>query len=148
MAGTEARKGTLCCKGCEGSADAGHAAGIPPIENLSLYAKMGIDLFCFSGGKGLRGPQCAGILLGRKNLIEAALAQCSPWEGAVCRAMKVGKEEIIGVLAAVESWTKQDLNALNKQWGKRVERIAKIVETVPGVKTEITIPEDGNRYPT
>ena len=124
------------------------AAGIPPIGNLSLYAKMGIDLFCFSGGKGLRGPQCSGLLLGRKDLIEAALAQCSPWEGAVCRAMKVGKEEIIGVLAAVESWTKQDLDALNKEWSKRVERIAKIVETVPGVSTEIRIPEGGNSYPT
>jgi L-seryl-tRNA(Ser) seleniumtransferase len=124
------------------------AAGIPPIGNLTLYAKMGIDLFCFSGGKGLRGPQCSGLLLGRKDLIEAALAQCSPWEGAVCRAMKVGKEEIIGVLAAVESWTKQDLNALNKEWSKRVERIAKLVETVPGVTTEIRIPEGGNRYPT
>jgi L-seryl-tRNA(Ser) seleniumtransferase len=124
------------------------AAGIPPISNLSTYAKMGIDLFCFSGGKGLRGPQCSGLLLGRKDLIEAALAQCSPWEGAVCRAMKVGKEEIIGVLAAVESWMKQDLEALNKQWGRRVERIAKIVETVPGVTTEIRIPEGGNRYPT
>lgn len=124
------------------------AAGIPPIGNLTLYAKMGVDLFCFSGGKGLRGPQCSGILLGRKDLIEAALAQCSPWEGAVCRAMKVGKEEIIGVLAAVESWTRQDLDALNKEWSKRVDRIAKIVETVPGVTTEIKIPEGGNRYPT
>jgi L-seryl-tRNA(Ser) seleniumtransferase len=124
------------------------AAGIPPIGNLTLYAKMGIDLFCFSGGKGLRGPQCSGLLLGRKDLIEAALAQCSPWEGAVCRAMKVGKEEIIGVLAAVESWMKQDLDALNKTWSRRVERIAKIVETVPGVTTEIKIPEGGNRYPT
>jgi uncharacterized pyridoxal phosphate-dependent enzyme len=124
------------------------AAGIPPIGNLTLYAKMGIDLFCFSGGKGLRGPQCSGILLGRKDLIEAALAQCNPWEGAVCRPMKVGKEEIIGVLAAVESWTKQDLDALNKEWSKRVERIAKVVETVSGVTTEIKVPEDGNRYPT
>lgn len=124
------------------------AAGIPPIGNLSLYAKMGVDLFCFSGGKGLRGPQCSGILLGRKELIDASLAQCSPWEGAVCRAMKVGKEEIIGVLAAVEYWTKQDLSVLNRQWATRVERIAKIVETVPGVSTEIKVPEDGNRYPT
>jgi uncharacterized pyridoxal phosphate-dependent enzyme len=124
------------------------AAGIPPIGNLTLYAKMGIDLFCFSGGKGLRGPQCSGILLGRKDLIQAALAQCNPWEGAVCRPMKVGKEEIIGVLAAVESWTKQDLDALNKEWSRRVDRIAKVVETVPGVTTQIKIPEDGNRYPT
>ncbi len=124
------------------------AAGIPPFENLSLYAKMGIDLYCFSGGKGLRAPQCSGLLLGRKDLIEAALANCSPWEGAVCRAMKVGKEEIIGVLAAVEAWSHTDLAQLNQEWKRRVERIVKLVETVPGVTTKIEIPAEGNRYPT
>jgi L-seryl-tRNA(Ser) seleniumtransferase len=124
------------------------AAGIPPFENLSRYAKMGIDLYCFSGGKGLRGPQCSGLLLGRKDLIEAALANCNPWEGAVCRAMKVGKEEIIGVLAAVEAWSRMDLAQLNQEWKKRVERIVKLVETVPGVTTKIEIPPEGNRYPT
>jgi len=124
------------------------AAGIPPIENLSRYAKAGADLYCFSGGKGLRGPQCSGLLLGRKDLIEAALANCSPWEGAVCRAMKVGKEEIIGLLAAVEAWSQIDLNKLNDEWAKRVGRIAKLVETVPGVTSDIKIPTDGNSYPT
>jgi L-seryl-tRNA(Ser) seleniumtransferase len=124
------------------------AAGIPPIENLRLYATMGVDLYCFSGGKGLGGPQCSGLLLGRKRLIEAALANTSPWEGAVCRAMKVGKEEVMGCLAAVEAWTKMDLAALNRLWEQRVKRIATLVETVPGVTTEIRIPEGGNRYPT
>src|SRR5436190_15607342 len=124
------------------------AAGIPPIENLSLYARMGIDLYAFSGGKGLAGPQCSGLLLGRKDLIEAALANCCPWEGAVCRAMKVGKEEIMGCLAAVEAWKKKDLKALDKEWTARVNRIARLVETVDGVKTDIRIPEGGNRYPT
>jgi L-seryl-tRNA(Ser) seleniumtransferase len=124
------------------------AAGIPPIGNLRLYADMGIDLYCFSGGKGLGGPQCSGLLLGRKHLIEAALANTSPWEGAVCRAMKVGKEEVMGCLAAVEAWGKMDLEALNQQWNQRVKRIAALVETVPGVTTEVKIPEDGNRYPT
>jgi uncharacterized pyridoxal phosphate-dependent enzyme len=124
------------------------AAGIPPIENLSRYAKLGLDLYCFSGGKGLRGPQCAGLLLGRKDLIEAALANCSPWEGSICRAMKVGKEEIMGMLAAVEAWSHIDLAALNKAWNQRVERIAKLVATVPDVTTKITIPTDGNSYPT
>ena len=121
------------------------AAGIPPIDNLSRYAKAGVDLYCFSGGKGLRGPQCAGLLLGRKDLIEAALANCCPWEGSVCRAMKVGKEEIIGMLAAIESWQHADMAALNRSWQRRVERIAKLVETVPGVSTKIEIPEDGNQ---
>lgn len=124
------------------------AAGIPPIENLRKYADMKIDLFCFSGGKGLAGPQCSGLLLGRKDLIEAAMANTSPWEGAICRPMKVGKEEVMGCLAAVEAWTRIDLNALNKQWEQRVKRIAALVETVQGVSTEIRIPEGGNRYPT
>ena len=124
------------------------AAGIPPIENLSKYAQMGVDLYCFSGGKGLAGPQCSGLLLGRKQLIEAALANYSPWEGAVCRAMKVGKEEIMGCLAAVEAWKKKDLAALDKEWSARVGRIAKLAETVEGVSTAIRIPEGGNRYPT
>ena len=124
------------------------AAGIPPIENIKLYAKMGADLYCFSGGKGLSGPQCSGLLLGRKDLIEAAVANCSPWEGAVCRPMKVGKEEIIGCLTAVETWFKKDLTPLNRDWNTRVDRIAKLVNTVPGVKTDIKIPEGGNRYPT
>src|SRR5690242_8807871 len=124
------------------------AAGIPPISNLKLYSQMGCDLYCFSGGKGLLGPQCSGLLLGRKHLIEAALANTSPYEGAVCRPMKVGKEEIMGCLAAVEAWTKLDLKALNRQWSERVKRIVTIVSTVPGVTTDVSIPEGGNRYPT
>ncbi len=124
------------------------AGGIPPFDNFTRYAKMGIDLFCFSGGKGLSGPQCAGVLLGRKDLIDAAMANNNPWEGAVCRPMKVGKEEIMGMLAALDHWSKVDLAALNREWQTRVERIQKLVETVPGVTTSIAIPEDGNSYPT
>ncbi len=124
------------------------AAGIPPIENLSLPAKMGVELYTFSGGKGLCGPQCTGLLLGRKDLIDAALANSCPWEGAICRPMKVGKEEIMGCLAAVEAWKKMDLAKLDREWSGRVKRIAKLVETVPGVTTEIQVPQGGNRYPT
>ncbi|MFL6350572.1 MAG: aminotransferase class V-fold PLP-dependent enzyme [Bryobacteraceae bacterium] len=124
------------------------AAGIPPLDNLSRYAKMGVDLYCFSGGKGLRGPQCAGVLLGRKDLIDAALASSNPWEGAVCRPMKVGKEEIIGMLTAIETWEKIDIGALNREWNAKVQRIAKVLDTVPGVTTKIYVPEEGNSYPT
>jgi L-seryl-tRNA(Ser) seleniumtransferase len=124
------------------------AAGIPPIDNIKLYAKMKLDLYTFSGGKGLRGPQCSGVLLGRKDLIDGALRNCSPYEGAVCRPMKVGKEEIIGCLTAVETWLKVDSKKLYEEWNARVERIGKLVETVSGVKTQIYIPDDGNRYPT
>jgi uncharacterized pyridoxal phosphate-dependent enzyme len=124
------------------------AAGIPPIDNAKLYARMGIDMYCFSGGKGLRGPQCSGLLLGRKDLIEAALLNGSPREGAICRAMKVGKEEVIGCLTALETWLKVDEKKLYEEWDGRLERIRKLVETVPGVKTSTFIPYDGNRYPT
>jgi L-seryl-tRNA(Ser) seleniumtransferase len=124
------------------------AAGIPPIENLGLPWKMGADLYTFSGGKGLCGPQCSGLLLGRKDLIEAAWAQSCPWEGAVCRAMKVGKEEIMGLLAAVEAWKKYDMAALDKEWNRRVKKVADLAETVPGVTTDIQTPPNGNRYPT
>src|SRR5579863_6308874 len=109
---------------------------------------MGADLYTFSGGKGLCGPQCSGLLLGRKDLIEAAIVNTSPYEGAVCRPMKVGKEEIMGCLAAVEAWMKTDLKALYRQWNDRAVRIQKLAESVPGVKTEIHVPTDGNRYPT
>jgi uncharacterized pyridoxal phosphate-dependent enzyme len=124
------------------------AAGIPPASNAKLYAKMGIDLYCFSGGKGLSGPQCSGLLLGRKDLIEAALMNCNPREGAVCRPMKVGKEEIIGCLTALETWLHLDEKKLYAEWNSRIDRIRKLVDTVPGVKTDVYIPDDGNRYPT
>jgi uncharacterized pyridoxal phosphate-dependent enzyme len=124
------------------------AAGIPPADNAKLYARMGIDLYCFSGGKGLCGPQCSGLLLGRKDLVEAALLNCSPREGAVCRPMKVGKEEVIGCLTALETWLNLDEKKVYEEWNGRIDRIRKLVETVPGVKTDTFIPEDGNRYPT
>jgi len=124
------------------------AAGIPPVDNAKLYAKMGIDMYCFSGGKGLRGPQCSGLLLGRKDLIEAALLNSNPREGAICRPMKVGKEEVIGCLTALETWLKTDEKKLYAEWNARIDRIRKLVETVPGVTTSTYVPEDGNRYPT
>jgi L-seryl-tRNA(Ser) seleniumtransferase len=124
------------------------AAGIPPVDNAKLYARMGIDMYCFSGGKGLRGPQCSGLLLGRKDLIEAALLNSSPREGAVCRPMKVGKEEVIGCLTALEVWLKVDEKKLYEEWNARIDRIRKLVETVPGVTTSTYVPDDGNRYPT
>jgi uncharacterized pyridoxal phosphate-dependent enzyme len=124
------------------------SSSVPPFENFTKFAKWGVDLYTVSGGKGLSGPQCSGVLLGRKDLIDAAMANSAPWEGAVCRAMKVGKEEIMGVLAAVEYWSKADLNALNKMWQARVERVAKLVETVPGVTTSVEIPVGSNSYPT
>src|SRR6201987_966039 len=124
------------------------AAGIPPADNAKLYARMKIDLYTFSGGKGLCGPQCSGLLLGRRDLIEAALMNSAPREGSVCRPMKVGKEEIIGCLTALETWLNLDEKKMYREWNSRVDRILKLVDTVPGVKTDIYIPESGNRFPT
>jgi L-seryl-tRNA(Ser) seleniumtransferase len=124
------------------------AAGIPPFENLSRYAKLGVDLYCFSGGKGMRGPQCAGVLLGRKDLIDAALKNYNPYEGAVCRPMKVGKEEIMGMLAAVEMWKKRDHDAEWKKWQGWLDEIASGVKRVNGVTTTVHNPEGlSNRTP-
>ena len=97
--------------------------------------------------KGFAGP-VQRLASGPKRLVEAALLNCSPREGAVCRPMKVGKEEVIGCLTALETWLKLDEKKLYAEWNGRVDRIRKLVETVPGVKTDIYIPEDGNRYPT
>jgi uncharacterized pyridoxal phosphate-dependent enzyme len=126
------------------------AAGIPPYSNFTRYAKLGVDLFCFSGGKGLMGPQVSGLLLGRKDLIDAALHNSSPWEGSICRPMKVGKEEMMGCLAALDYWSKADVAAINKEWQHRMERLAKIVETVPGVQTSIKTPppHESDSFPT
>ena len=122
------------------------AGSIPPIDNLRKYARMGVDLYGFSGGKGLCGPQSTGLLLGGKDLIEAALANSTPMEGAVCRAMKVGKEEIIGCMAAVEKWLTIDLEELYLEQTNMLETIAEVVESVPGVKTDIEVREGSNRF--
>ena len=122
------------------------AGGIPPVENLRRYAKVGVDLYAFSGGKGLKGPQCSGLLLGRKHLIDAAIMNSSPIEGAVCRPMKVGKEEIIGCLAAVEKWLTIDLESLYQDQDKKLERIEAMLSTVPGVRTTIETRRGSNRF--
>ncbi len=123
------------------------AATCPPFERLKMLASLGADLFCVSGGKGLRGPQCSGILFGRKDLIEAALRNGSPYEGAICRPMKVGKEEILGVLAAVEWSSKRDYRADCRVWESRLQHIAKLVNSITGVQAEIYYRKVGNEVP-
>ena len=98
----------------------------------------------------MRGTQVSGVLLGRKDLIEAALYNTNPWEGSICRPMKVGKEEIMGVIAAINYWSTADIAAIDKVWQRQMERIAKLVETVPGVQATITTPpsEEEDSFPT
>lgn len=123
------------------------AADVPPISNLWNYTEMGFDLVAFSGGKGIRGPQCTGLLLGKKDLIDAAQLNNSPYSNTVGRGMKVGKEEIIGLVAAVDWFLKQDDAAMEAEYRARVQRIAERVLNVPGVEAKIFIPPVANHVP-
>ena len=108
---------------------------------------MGFDLVTFSGGKGLRGPQCTGLLLGRKDLIEAARKNNSPNSNTVGRGMKVAKEEIVGLVAAVDWFLAQDDAAMEADYRQRAERIAGALKSVPTVQTQIFIPAVANHVP-
>jgi L-seryl-tRNA(Ser) seleniumtransferase len=123
------------------------AADVPPVDNLWRFTKMGFDLVGFSGGKGLRGPQSSGLLLGRKDLIEAAKLNDSPNSDSLCRTNKVNKEEIIGMLVALEIYLKQDHAAIWKDWEARCRRIAEAVKEFPDVKTEVYVPRIANAVP-
>lgn len=123
------------------------AADVPPISNLWNYTQMGFDLVTFSGGKGLRGPQCTGLLLGRKDLIEAARKNNSPNSNTVGRGMKVAKEEIVGLVAAVDWFLTQDDAAIEAQCRQRADRIAKHLSAIPTVHTQVFVPEVANHVP-
>src|SRR5207247_8123716 len=99
------------------------AADTPPVSHLWDYANMGYDLIAFSGGKAIRGPQCAGLLIGKKELIANALLNNSPHEDTLGRGMKVGKEEIIGMVKALECYLNEDHAALDKAWWPRLEAV-------------------------
>src|SRR5262249_9747423 len=111
------------------------------------FTKMGFDLVAFSGGKGLRGPQSTGLLLGRKDLIEAARLNNSPNGDTLCRTNKVNKEEVIGMLVALESHLKEDHAAVWKEWEGRCRCIAKALEGFKDVKTEVFVPQVANAVP-
>lgn len=123
------------------------AADVPPVENLSKYSKMGFDLVTFSGGKGIRGPQSAGLLLGRKDLIEAARLNTSPYSDSIGRGCKVNKEELLGMLVALEIFMKKDHAAEWKEWERRIRTIADSVRDLPTIETETWVPEIANHVP-
>ena len=122
------------------------AADVPPSSRLGQYVKEGFDLVTFSGGKGLFGPQCSGLLLGRKDLIEAGKAAISP-SGGIGRGMKVGKEEMIGLLAAVERYLKVDHDAERRELEDRAAHVLAALAKVSGVKAEKHVPEIANNVP-
>jgi len=123
------------------------AADTPPVSHLWDYTNMGYDLVTFSGGKAIRGPQCAGLLIGRKELVANALLNNSPHEDTIGRSQKVGKEEIIGMVKALELFLKEDHEVLAKEWQQRLEVISREVTKVPGVSTSFFTPEIANHVP-
>jgi L-seryl-tRNA(Ser) seleniumtransferase len=123
------------------------AADTPPVSHLWDYANMGYDLIAFSGGKAIRGPQCAGLLVGRKDLVSYALLNNSPHEDTLGRSQKVGKEEIVGMVKALECYLQENHEALNKEWQHRLELVSAEVSKVPGVTTKFYVPDIANHVP-
>jgi len=123
------------------------AADTPPVSHLSDYTNMGYDLVTFSGGKAIRGPQCAGLLIGRKEMVANALLNNSPHEDTIGRSQKVGKEEIVGMVKALELFLSEDHDALAREWQDRLELISAEVTKVPGVSTSFFVPDIANHVP-
>jgi L-seryl-tRNA(Ser) seleniumtransferase len=116
------------------------AADVPPISNLWNYTQMGFDMVAFSGGKGMRGPQNTGLLLGRKDLIAAAMKNNSPNSDTVGRGMKVAKEQIVGMVAAVDWFLSQSDAGMEAEFRRRAERIAGQLKSIPTLEPKIVIP--------
>jgi uncharacterized pyridoxal phosphate-dependent enzyme len=122
------------------------AADVPPVENLWKFNDMGFDLVCISGGKAMFGPQSAGILMGRKDLIAAARLSAPP-RGGIARGQKVNKEEILGMYVALEKYIKTDHDKEWKMWEEKIAGIESSIKKVNGIKTETTIPPFANHTP-
>ena len=123
------------------------AADIPPVENLWKYNEMGFDLICVSGGKAIRGPQSAGLLYGKKDLVAAARLSAPPRGGNIGRGMKVNKEEILGMYAALDRYVKLDHEKERKEWDQKIALIENAAKKVKGVTTEVTVPPIANHTP-
>ena len=123
------------------------AADTPPVSHLWDYTKMGYDLVTFSGGKALRGPQCAGLLIGREDLVGYALLNNSPYEDTLGRSQKVGKEEIVGMVKALELYLAEDHDALAREWQQRLDKVSQQITKVPGISTSMFTPDIANHVP-
>jgi L-seryl-tRNA(Ser) seleniumtransferase len=122
------------------------AADMPPIENLWKYTQMGFDLVCFSGGKGIRGPQNAGLLLGKKKYIDFAHQNNPPADG-VGRGMKVAKEQLVGMVAAVDWILTQTDEGMEKEFKRREDVIWGMLKDVPTIQATTNTPPVANHVP-
>ena len=123
------------------------AADTPPLDALSKYNRMGYDMVVFSGGKAIRWPQDAGLLLGRKDLIEAAKLNTAPRCGNIGRGMKVSKEDMVAMWAAVERFVNLDHEAEQREWEKRIATIENALASIPTIETKRIVPPIANRVP-
>lgn len=124
------------------------AADVPPVENLYKFTKLGFDLVCFSGGKGIRGPQSAGLLLGKRKYIEAARLHTPPRGTTIARGMKVNKEEVLGMMVALELYLARDHKKEWELWESQIKLISDSAKSVNGVETEIHVPLHANHVPS
>ena len=112
------------------------ATRVPPATNLARLSDLGFDLNCFSGGKGLKGPYSAGLLLGRKDLIAAARRNAAPHDDTIGRGMKVSKEELLGMMVAVEVSLGHDLEAEKREKRTWLDQFDEVLRTIPGTSSE------------
>ncbi|MBL0743993.1 aminotransferase class V-fold PLP-dependent enzyme [Chryseolinea lacunae] len=124
------------------------AADVPPVSNLWRFNDMGFHFVVISGGKAMRGPQSAGILMGKKEVIAAARLHMPPRGANIGRGMKVNKEEILGMYVAVEKYVNADHDKEWKEWEASIAHIQNAVKVLPGVTTEVHVPPLGNHTPT
>ena len=113
------------------------AAMLPPPENLSKYIRQGADMVSFSGGKGVLGPQSTGILAGRADLIEAAYANSAPNSESIGRSAKVCKEEIAGLVTALEMFVDTDFDAVQADWRAKSAHVVDRLSDIPGLRVEL-----------
>jgi uncharacterized pyridoxal phosphate-dependent enzyme len=125
------------------------ASEVPPVSNLRRYVDDGADLVVFSGGKGIRGPQASGLIVGRRELVACCALNAFPNQNTIGRAMKIGKEEIAGLVMAVERVLRHDFAADAQIWERRTEAVIEALRDVPGVQVRrvIDAPEDHELHP-
>jgi seryl-tRNA(Sec) selenium transferase len=123
------------------------AADVPPVGRISEYARIGFDMIALSGGKAIRGPNDTGLLLGQKALIDAAKRNTNPHCGTIGRMMKVGKEDMVALLAAVERFVKLDQAAELKELEQRLGVIESAVKDIPTIECQRIVPPIANHVP-
>jgi L-seryl-tRNA(Ser) seleniumtransferase len=120
------------------------AAQLPRRENLWRFTQAGADLAIFSGGKGLRGPQASGLIVGRKDLMDRILTIASP-NGGIGRPMKVGKEEIVGLMTAVKLYMEHDEEAELADYERQVKQVIEAFAGDGGVEVTRSFPSEAGQ---